>query len=303
MQILTGKTNSEKHYVVSEYITNPLLINGIKFDMRVYVLVTGLNPLKIYVYRDGLARFCSEAFSLEEQHLSNRFAHLTNYSINKFSDKFRICEDGTNLGQGTKCLISHLEAYISPSNYRYMFDKIEDIVVKTLISAENTMFKAAQNCVRYRDSCFEILGFDFLLDSYMNPWLLEVNTSPSFATDSKLDYDLKGKVLTEAFNIVGVNRESEQDKVRRYKVNTKLESFLSLAAAKLRKKQQDKKDQAKTKRDYLIQELREELNRSDQFKLVYPGLSAADYAKYFEEDRPTNRILRNEIMRRKTVAE
>lgn len=297
--MLVGKTNSEKQLVVSEYITNPLLINGFKFDLRVYALVTSLNPLKVFVYQDGLARFCSDKFSLEEQHLTNRYAHLTNYSINKHSLKFRVCEDDTEVGQGGKCLITHLKSQLSESNYKFMFDRMEDIIVKTIISAENTMFKAAHNCVKYRDSCFEVLGFDFLLDSYMNPWLLEVNTSPSFATDSKLDYELKSKVLTEVLNIVGINRETENDKVRRYKVNTKLESFLSLAATKLRKKQQDKKDQAKTKRDYLVHELREELARSDQFKLVFPGLNADDYTKFFEEDRPTNRILRKDILRRK----
>lgn len=290
--------NADKQFVVSEYITNPLLINGFKFDLRIYVLVTSFNPLRIYLYEDGLARFCAEKFSLEEEDLDNRFAHLTNYSINKFSERFKVCEDSTEVGKGSKCLISHLRPHLGEADYKFVFDRIEDIVVKTIISAENNIFKALQNSVRYRDTCFEILGFDILLDSYLNPWLLEVNTSPSFATDSKLDFELKSKLLAEAFSIVGVNRESDEDKVRRYKVNSKLESFLSLAASKLRKKQMDKKDQAKTKRDYLIQELREEVNRTEKFKLIFPSLTVDRFTRFFEEDRPNNKTIRNIILKR-----
>lgn len=59
------------------------MINGLKFDLRVYVLVTSFEPLRIYVYNEGLTRFASEPYQSPSVSKDNKFAHLTNYSINK----------------------------------------------------------------------------------------------------------------------------------------------------------------------------------------------------------------------------
>lgn len=63
------------------------MINGLKFDMRIYVLVTNVEPLRIYIYNEGLVRFASESYNISTVK-SNVYAHLTNYSINKKSENF-----------------------------------------------------------------------------------------------------------------------------------------------------------------------------------------------------------------------
>jgi tubulin polyglutamylase TTLL2 len=55
-----SEVNVDDISVISKYIQNPLLINGHKFDLRIYVAVTSFDPLRIYVYKEGLARFASE---------------------------------------------------------------------------------------------------------------------------------------------------------------------------------------------------------------------------------------------------
>ncbi|KFH10037.1 Tubulin-tyrosine ligase family protein [Toxoplasma gondii MAS] len=67
--------------VVQEYIANPLLLNGRKFDLRLYVLVTSFNPLEAFVYKQGFARVARVPFTLDPEHLDNRFMHLTNAAI------------------------------------------------------------------------------------------------------------------------------------------------------------------------------------------------------------------------------
>lgn len=79
---------------MSKYIPNPLLINGHKFDLRIYVLVTSYDPLWVYVYKEGLTRFATEAYTTS-QSKKNWFIHLTNSSLNKKSDKY-VHNEGTN---------------------------------------------------------------------------------------------------------------------------------------------------------------------------------------------------------------
>ena len=68
---------------MSVYLDKPFLINGRKFDMRMYVVVTSFHPLRVYFYQDGLARFATEDYSNDPKVLKNKYVHLTNFSVNK----------------------------------------------------------------------------------------------------------------------------------------------------------------------------------------------------------------------------
>ena len=69
--------------IIQKYIANPLLINGFKFDMRLYVLLTSIDPLMIYIYRDGLSRFATEPYHTDSLGIKNNCIHLTNSKVNK----------------------------------------------------------------------------------------------------------------------------------------------------------------------------------------------------------------------------
>lgn len=72
------------HYVAQRYIHNPYLIDNLKSDLRIYALVFGINPLRLFLYKEGLARFATEEYvSPSGSNLENLYMHLTNYAINK----------------------------------------------------------------------------------------------------------------------------------------------------------------------------------------------------------------------------
>jgi tubulin polyglutamylase TTLL6/13 len=61
--------------------------------------------------------------------------------------------------------------------------------------------------------CFELLGFDIILNSDLKPLLLEVNHAPSFATDSPLDYEVKKKLFVDMFSMLGLTIERKRAKL------------------------------------------------------------------------------------------
>ena len=75
------------------------------------------------------------------------------------------------------------------------------------------IYRACQPRDRENSICFEILGFDILLDSKAKPWLLEVNQAPSFNTDTPLDARVKSKLLTDAFKMLNMTPEERQRKI------------------------------------------------------------------------------------------
>jgi len=182
--------------VASHYIANPLLIKGLKFDLRVYVAILSVNPLRIYMYDEGLARFATCKYSeAGPDTKANRYMHLTNYSINKFNKKAFVQTNGGDIdgNTGSKWTFAALRKQLGAMGVdgEKLFKRIEDIVIKTIVSAEPILNNACEMFVPFRQNCFELLGFDVLIDSELNPWLLEVNLSPSLSCDSKLDQQIK----------------------------------------------------------------------------------------------------------------
>lgn len=179
-------------HIVSEYIHNPLLFDGYKFDLRVYVAITSINPLRLYIYEDGLTRFATSKYTnnLCGNKKQSKYTHLTNYSLNKFNPNFVANNDANSDGVGSKwSLVALRKAFRDQGlDDTAIFKKIEDVIIKTILSAENVIFNAVNQYVAFpRSNCFELLGFDILIDDCLNPWLLEVNLSPSLACDSPLD--------------------------------------------------------------------------------------------------------------------
>ncbi|XP_008831668.1 tubulin polyglutamylase TTLL11 [Nannospalax galili] len=178
---LTGTLHS-RPAVVQEYISKPLLIDKLKFDIRLYVLLKSLDPLEIYIAKDGLSRFCTEPYQEpSSQNLHHVFMHLTNYSLNIHSGKF-IHSDSANTG--SKRTFSSILCRLSSKgvDIKKVWSDIISLVIKTVIALTPELKVFYQSDIptgRPGPTCFQILGFDILLMKNLKPMLLEVNANPS----------------------------------------------------------------------------------------------------------------------------
>ncbi|PAA74688.1 hypothetical protein BOX15_Mlig034014g2 [Macrostomum lignano] len=203
--------------IVQTYLSRPYLINGSKFDLRIYVYVTSFEPLKVYVHEQGLVRFASVQYSQSSKTLGNRFMHLTNYSVNKHSASYTNGNPtgsansgskgggGSADGEGHKWSLQSLWAYLrrcgqSPER---VWDSIKDLVAKTMISGESHIAAQVRLLCRRQYCVHELFGLDVLLDDQLQPWLLEVNISPSLHSNSPLDVRVKGAMVTDLMRLAG----------------------------------------------------------------------------------------------------
>ncbi len=79
--------------VIQKYLSNPHLIDDLKYDLRIYVYVASYDPLRIYLFNDGLTRFASRKYSNSVKTIGDKFMHLTNYSINKSNKDYKANDD------------------------------------------------------------------------------------------------------------------------------------------------------------------------------------------------------------------
>ncbi|XP_062824401.1 tubulin polyglutamylase TTLL5 isoform X4 [Anolis carolinensis] len=195
----------EENILVSRYINNPLLIDDFKFDVRLYVLVTSYDPLLVYLYEEGLARFATVRYDQGAKNIKNQFMHLTNYSVNKKSGDYVSCDDPEVEDYGNKWSMSAMLRYLKQEgkDTTALMASVEDLIIKTILSAELAIASACKAFVPHRGVCFELYGFDVLIDSTLKPWLLEVNLSPSLACDAPLDLKIKASMISDMFTLVG----------------------------------------------------------------------------------------------------
>ncbi|KAI5102554.1 tubulin polyglutamylase TTLL5 isoform X1, partial [Silurus meridionalis] len=195
----------DENILVSRYINNPLLIDYFKFDVRLYVLVTSYDPVIIYLYEEGLTRFATVKYDHAVKNIKNQFMHLTNYSVNKKSSDYVSCDDPEVEDYGNKWSMSAMLRYLKQEgkDTTLLMGQIEDLIIKAVLSAELQIATACKTFVPHRNNCFELYGFDVLIDSNLKPWLLEVNLSPSLACDTPLDLKIKASMISDMFSLVG----------------------------------------------------------------------------------------------------
>lgn len=89
-------------------------------------------------------------------------------------------------------------------NFQKVMTEIKSIVLKTLISVETQITSQVMKNPTTRANCFELYGFDVMIDNNMKPWVLEVNVLPSLSSSSVFDKRIKTMLVCDALTIVGL---------------------------------------------------------------------------------------------------
>lgn len=166
-------------FIIQKYIERPLLICDRKFDIRVWVLLD--HDHNVYFFKEGYIRTSASIFSIDSDHIDNAAVHLTNNAVQKALDSYGQFEDGNQLSfDRFQELLLKEQPDCGVDVRRDLVPAMKHLIQKSLFSVRKTIdpFK--------RKYCFELFGYDFILDEDFNTWLIEVNTNPCLEESSQM---------------------------------------------------------------------------------------------------------------------
>ncbi|CAI2360093.1 unnamed protein product [Moneuplotes crassus] len=262
--------NPRQNAVIQEYIDDPFLVDNLKFDIRLYVFVTSVDPLRIYLFDEGLVRFATEEYQAPtEENMKNIYIHLTNYSLNKKNKNFVV--DDENGEKGYKRPLKQFWASLKKTGIDtdVIHEEIKDIIVKTFLAVQPQLSHEYKSCISDDldgTNCFEILGFDIMLDEKLDPILIEINHAPAFGTDSNIDFTCKSKLIRDSFRMLNMSLKRKQ-KVKKERNKISKNRLLNL------KKEYPTMDNRETKRLVNTSRHKYEMDAKGNYELLYPILT------------------------------
>ncbi|CAH0383117.1 unnamed protein product [Bemisia tabaci] len=187
---------------VQEFIHNPLLVDGFKFDVGIYTIITSIDPLRLYIYNgDFLLRFCPEKYHPFDPQNLNKYVigddYLPTWKVPSLMKYYN------ELGFGMReSLNAHLRS--QGKNPQKIWDQMEEAIRLVVLKKEPQILKAVSKYPS-KNNFFEMFRFDFVVDDELNVFLLEANMSPNLSSDHYPPNQLLYRqVLFGLFSIVGL---------------------------------------------------------------------------------------------------
>jgi tubulin polyglutamylase TTLL5 len=245
-------------WMVQEYLDRPHTMFGRKYVLRLYVLITSVEPLRVYLYHEGSAKLASAAYDPDDS--DNLYAHLTNPDINATNE--------TNASPVVFVNLDQYRQWLREQGHddTVLFTRLRDMVVLTALSAREKMRQRLQGVTADTSGCYELLGLDCLVDGDLNPWLLECNLSPSLETcaapEDGGDTEARNKrqMIEDVVRLLGLNEDAPERA-------------------------------ASTEPERLIDEAEAERRRAGGFDRVFPASDAADYLPFLPMPRLADMVL------------
>ncbi|XP_057337898.1 probable tubulin polyglutamylase ttll-15 [Microplitis mediator] len=195
----------DKEVFIQEFIERPYLIDGYKFDIGIYTVITSVDPLRIYVYKgDVLFRFCPHKYypfdpeDIDKYTIGDDYLPIWNIpSLRKYY---------VDMGFSMK---DSFDAYVKSrdedpnSVWNKAYEAIQRVVLKKEKQIADSMKQFNNNAEHF----FELVRFDFIIDEDLNVFLMEANMSPNLSSahyaENHLLYE---QVLFNLFALVGIGQ-------------------------------------------------------------------------------------------------
>eukprot|EP01125_Pyxidicula_operculata_P011699 TRINITY_DN3831_c0_g1_i2.p1 TRINITY_DN3831_c0_g1~~TRINITY_DN3831_c0_g1_i2.p1 ORF type:complete len:316 (-),score=69.50 TRINITY_DN3831_c0_g1_i2:49-996(-) len=225
---MIDKVKTDGSYMVQDYIKHPFLINNRKQSVRLYVLITSLDPLRMYIYNNGIVKFASEEYidPFDEDNQgeinTNKYMHITNQALNKKQSKFTTVDsDAVEVYEGNrwnlKGWFTFMKNYFSQNGHdseecekkvNELWNTMKETVVKAILCSYKSMLDEAKraNVTDYRPF-FQLFGTDVDLDRNLKVWYIESNVNPTTKSSAKFEYRDKLHMFTDMFNMLGLVNE------------------------------------------------------------------------------------------------
>ena len=168
--------------VAQRYIERPYLVDGRKGHVRLYGLVTSLDPFRAYVYGDGIVRFAPDDYDVSEAGLANVHAHVTNTALHRGHAKLVVSEDASQENVGA---VWSLNAYLERMQTEGVDTDALRAELRLLVAgflgvlAREGLFAAQAKAAPRRGFPFKLFGLDVLIDADARPWLIEAQRKPA----------------------------------------------------------------------------------------------------------------------------
>jgi hypothetical protein len=214
---LKNEIKDSNKFLITKFISKLDLIGNKKYDLRLYVLITGLKPLRIYFYKKGLVRRAASVFNISMVGIHNRYMYLTNTGVNENSKEYIFPKKSDDANANIWNLDTY-KHYLKSKNVDFdaIFEKIKDLTIKSIISFQNKLL--IRNKSINERNIYTILGIDILITDKYEPILLEINNRPSLGIFNLVDAHIKTNLFADSLNIVGISlfsREKHYNKLKR----------------------------------------------------------------------------------------
>ncbi|XP_025205839.1 tubulin polyglutamylase ttll6 isoform X1 [Melanaphis sacchari] len=204
---------------IQEYIDNPLLIDGYKFDIGVYTIITSIDPLRVYMYNgDILFRFCPEKYHPFNPDNIDKYVigddYLPTWEVPSLKKYY--VDQGASMKASVE---SHLKA--QGRDATKIWDQLEDAIRVVCLEKESKIRNLMRN-YKSKTNFFEMARFDFVVDNDLKVYIMEVNMSPNLSSahyrPNRLLYE---QVLFNLFAIVGLTYFERREDSINMAVSTK----------------------------------------------------------------------------------